>query len=148
MKTFCFIFIISIVSTINLYSSDAYLFDIDYERVQNEFKDLDQIVDIIENHPDYDFYSMSDEYHNLLMNSNLIQESTIIANQDYPFLGIPSFLWGCVTGPLGILIAFVGTENDHFEAKKALYGCITQQVLTWGCYFGLVYFGEFSFYTG
>jgi hypothetical protein len=148
MKTFYLAFIISIVSALNLYSSDADLFNLDYEQVKNEFNDLDQIANIIENNPDYDFYSFSNTYHQLVMDTNLKPESSIMTNQGNPFLGIPSFLWGCVTGPLGILIAFVGTENDHSEAKKALWGCITQQVLVWGCYFGSIYFLEFSFYTG
>lgn len=148
MKTFFLSFIISLVSALNLYSSDAYLFDLDYEHVNKEFNDLDQIAKIIENNPDYDYHLLSDTYPQLIIDSNLKPDSSIMTNQGNPFLGIPSFLWGCVTGPLGILIAYVGTENDDNEAKKALWGCITQQVLTWGCYFGIVYFGDFSFYTG
>lgn len=140
MKTFFLSFIISLGSALNLYSSDAYLFDLDYEQVKNEFYNLDQIVNIIENNPDYDYFSISGTYQKLVIDSNLKPESSIMTNQGNPFLGIPSFLWGCVTGPLGILIAYVGTENDENEAKKALWGCITQQVTFWGCYLGAYYY--------
>jgi hypothetical protein len=43
-------------------------------------------------------------------------------------LGIPSFLWGCVLGWVGMLIVYLITE-DKEQTKKALYGCILGTVV-------------------
>jgi hypothetical protein len=42
-----------------------------------------------------------------------------------PPLGVPSFVWGCVLGWVGILVVYLITE-DKEETKKALYGCLVQ----------------------
>lgn len=41
-----------------------------------------------------------------------------------PPLGIPSFLWGCVFGLIGILIVYIITDGDKDETKKALWGML------------------------
>jgi len=41
-----------------------------------------------------------------------------------PPLGIPSFLWGCILGPLGILLVYVISDGDKSETKKALWGML------------------------
>ncbi len=38
-------------------------------------------------------------------------------------LGIPSFLWGCVFGIIGVLIVYLMTDKDKEQTKKALWGC-------------------------
>jgi hypothetical protein len=43
-------------------------------------------------------------------------------------LGIPSFLWGCALGWVGMLIVYLITE-DKVQTKKALYGCILGTVI-------------------
>ena len=40
-------------------------------------------------------------------------------------LGIPSFLWGCVLGPTGVIITYLATK-DSKEEKKALLGCLIE----------------------
>jgi len=49
-------------------------------------------------------------------------------------LGIPSFIWGCVLGWVGILIVYLMTEDTE-ETKKALYGCIASTVVWLVVYF-------------
>ena len=44
-------------------------------------------------------------------------------------LGIPSFLWGCVFGWVGLLIVYLVTDNDKGQTKKALWGCIANGVV-------------------
>jgi hypothetical protein len=44
-------------------------------------------------------------------------------------LGIPSFLWGCALGWVGMLIVYLVTENKE-ETKKALWGCIISTVVS------------------
>lgn len=49
---------------------------------------------------------------------------------DGPPLGIPSFLWGCVFGVLGLLVVYLMTHENKAETKKALWGCVTGSVVT------------------
>ncbi len=44
-------------------------------------------------------------------------------SKDEKALGIPSFLWGCVLGWVGLLIVYLMLENKE-ETKKALWGCV------------------------
>ena len=43
--------------------------------------------------------------------------------QDGPPLGIPSFLWGCLLGFVGLLIVYLVTDSKS-ETTKALWGCV------------------------
>jgi hypothetical protein len=47
-----------------------------------------------------------------------------------PPLGIPSFLWGCVFGILGLLVVYIMTEQDKVETKKALWGCVASTAVS------------------
>jgi hypothetical protein len=44
-------------------------------------------------------------------------------------LGVPSFLWGCALGWVGMLIVYLVTDSKE-ETKKALWGCIINTVVT------------------
>lgn len=41
-----------------------------------------------------------------------------------PPLGIPSFLWGCILGVVGILLVYILTDGDKDETRKALFGML------------------------
>ena len=43
---------------------------------------------------------------------------------DDPPLGIPSFLWGCILGVVGILLVYILTDGDKDETRKALWGML------------------------
>jgi hypothetical protein len=49
-------------------------------------------------------------------------------------LGIPSFLWGCVFGWVGLLIVYLVTDKDKEQTKKALWGCIVGTIVSVGLY--------------
>ncbi len=60
-------------------------------------------------------------------------------NENEPPLGIPSFLWGCLFGLLGIILVYLVTDGDTDETKKALYG-----MLVWIGVGVVLYFAVFS----
>lgn len=56
-----------------------------------------------------------------------------------PPLGIPSFLWGCILGIVGILLVYILTDGDKSETKKALWG-----MLVWVGVWIVLYVGVLS----
>jgi hypothetical protein len=55
------------------------------------------------------------------------------ASSDELALGIPSFLWGCVFGVVGLLVVYLVCENKE-QTKKALWGCVVSTVITTALY--------------
>jgi hypothetical protein len=54
-------------------------------------------------------------------------------------LGIPSFLWGCILGVIGILLVYILTDGDKNQTRKALWG-----MLVWIGVWVVLYVGVFS----
>lgn len=57
------------------------------------------------------------------------------ASADELALGIPSFLWGCVFGIVGVLVVYLMTDENKDQTKKAVYGCIASSVVGLVLYF-------------
>lgn len=62
-----------------------------------------------------------------------------MSSDSEPPLGIPSFLWGCILGIVGILLVYILTDGDKMETKKALWG-----MLVWVGVWIVLYVGVFS----
>ena len=45
-------------------------------------------------------------------------------SENEPPLGVPSFLWGCILGVVGIILVYIITDGDKIETKKALWGML------------------------
>jgi hypothetical protein len=112
---------------------------LDEAALQSEMAGLDAIEQYVLANPGTDLSTLRQERPELLEGLNLSEEAAPmgLANPAEGPLGIPSFLWGCVLGAIGILIVYLITE-DSDETKKALWGC----VVAVGAYFvfWLVYY--------
>ncbi|MDY0103632.1 MAG: hypothetical protein RBS07_11915 [Lentimicrobium sp.] len=96
-------------------------FKIDKAQVQNEFADLYNLEQSVVDHNYMTLSEMktnnllSSEFASMNMSNNMMMESA---------LGIPGFWWGCIFGPIGILVVYLVTDNDRAEVKSAFTGCI------------------------
>lgn len=114
------------------------LFHYDAGQLTLQLGNLEQLERIIEADGNVSF----DEIKNTEGGRNLrIDHSLKDEGSDGP-LGLPSFLWGCVLGVVGILIVYFVTE-DSKETTKALVGCLVSCVV--GC---VAYFGFYAFALG
>jgi hypothetical protein len=125
MKKLLLSFLLALFACFSTFANDADLFNLDYNAVQSEFADLDQLSNMVAANSDLTYTSLK------LSDENLITGLKLVSNVSAPFgtfgeplLGIPSFLWGCVFGPIGMLVVYVGTDEDKEETKKALWGCV------------------------
>jgi hypothetical protein len=126
-----------------LLANDADLFKLDYNAVEAEFSQLNQLADMVKSNSDMTYSALKLEHGNLIESMNLISESTLPSDTKNPVLGIPSFLWGCGLGVVGILVVYIVSDEDKVETKKALWGCLTWtavvvvvDVIWWGALWG------------
>jgi hypothetical protein len=108
-----------------VFANDTDLFKLDYNAVQAEFSQLDQLAVMVKSNSDLTYSVLKLEDANLIESLRLISESTLPDNSKNPVLGIPSFLWGCGLGVVGILVVYIISDKDKVETKKALWGCVT-----------------------
>ncbi len=103
-----------------LWANQSDDFKYNQKQVQDEFSDLNLLEQTV---IDNSFITLSemksqnmlaDKFGNLNLTTMMME----------PALGIPGFWWGCVLGPVGILVVYLLTDNDKPEVKKALYGCL------------------------
>jgi hypothetical protein len=126
-----------------IFANDADLFKLDYNAVRAEFTQLDQLAVMVTSNSDltYDMLKLSDG--NLIESLRLVPASVLPGGEKNPVLGIPSFLWGCGLGVVGMLVVYLVSDKDMAETKKALWGCLTWtavvvvvDVIWWGAIWG------------
>ncbi len=113
---------VSVLAT-ELDESDFNFDEVEINDVLSELNDLDAYL---ETNSDVTYESLVVSGNDLVANI----ESTASpmgmdgGQEGEPPLGIPSFLWGCVFGVIGLLVVYIATDNNKVEAKKAMWGCL------------------------
>ncbi len=138
MKKVVFTLVVVFFMGMSAFASSADLFELDYNSVQQEFTELNVLVDMVEANPDLTYSTLS------VTDAGLVESMSLVPNAAMPLagggavLGIPSFLWGCALGIVGVGIVYFLSDQDADEAKKALWGCIAGTVAGTILYFVLI----------
>ncbi|MGD0755059.1 MAG: hypothetical protein ABR927_08360 [Bacteroidales bacterium] len=126
-----------------IFANDADLFKLDYNAVQAEFTQLNQLATMVTSNKDLTYSALLLADGNLVTSLKLVPESALPDGTKNPVLGIPSFLWGCGLGVVGILVVYLVSDKNMDETKKAFWGCITWtavvvivDVVWWGSIWG------------
>jgi hypothetical protein len=107
------------------FANDADLFKFDYNAVQAEFAQLNQLGDMVTANEDLTYSALKLTNENLITSLSLVSEGALpLQAAEGPVLGIPSFLWGCVLGVPGLVVVYIVSDQDSVETKKALWGCV------------------------
>ncbi|MBI2968443.1 MAG: hypothetical protein HYY40_11625 [Bacteroidetes bacterium] len=106
------------------------LFSMDEEQINARFDRLNNLENYVNAHEGVTLDQLQSENNPAVSDLNLTDGTTgiISAISGEPPLGIPSFLWGCILGWIGILVVYLVTDGDKTESKKALWGCIASTV--------------------
>ena len=126
------------VFNISLIADNTGLFQLDKNFITEKFKELNQIESFINQHDGITLSEMQASKNHLLAKLNLLDVSEInnqLGFADKPPLGIPSFVWGCCLGPVGVAIVVVVCDDNH-ERGRVVAGCIVSVVVY--CIGGLV----------
>lgn len=140
-KTLLLGIVIFIASSSNLLASNDELFSYNKETIASEFAELTALENYVQNNPSSTLSVLVADQNNLVTGLDLYTSSSMGLSFGEPPLGIPSFLWGCAFGVVGVAIVYFMTEEDRAETKKSFYGCITSTVI-----YGVVYAVVWSSY--
>ncbi len=102
--------------------------------VSSELSQLSALEKYLEAHPGATLNDLKSE-NNQLVDANLL--NSMAAGDKNPVIGIPSFLWGCGFGVVGLAIVYFVAE-DQAETKKALWGCVVGTAIEAAAYFLLI----------
>lgn len=103
------------------YASEPGDFSLDMKSMEREFSELSSLETMVI-HSGYLSFSDLQNQSKLPANFSDMNLSEVSFGEDP--MGIPGFWWGCILGPVGILLAYVLSDNDKDQARKALNGCI------------------------
>lgn len=108
------------------FANNADLFNLDYNSVKAEFSELNQLGEMVMANESLTYSQLLATNGNLISEMNLVSEGAIPqGGEKNPVLGIPSFLWGCGLGVVGMLVVYIVSDKDKVETKKAMWGCLT-----------------------
>lgn len=127
-KLFVSVFLV-LFAGFTIFANDADLFKLDYNAVQSEFTELNQLATMVTSNTDLTYSSLLVTNGNLVTSLRLVPESLLPDGTKNPVLGIPSFLWGCAFNVAGMVVVYLVSQENMDETKKALWGCITSTVV-------------------
>lgn len=119
-----FFTVLLILLSFSLKANDPDLFKLEYESIQQEFAGLQQLTDLLADNPELTLTSLMENNASLAEAANLSPVVALPTTLAEPYLGVPSFLWGCCLGPVGLLVVYLQTDKNMDETKKAVWGCV------------------------
>ncbi len=115
-------------------ANNATLFVYDGIQVENELAQLQRLEDFVYVNYGITLAELQSEKSDLVADLNLT--INILGGFDDedggPPMGIPSFLWGCCFGIVGVAIVYFAADNKS-ETRGAVIGCIISNLLGIGC---------------
>ena len=109
-------------------TAEAELFTLNESEISAEFADLTKLESYVSAHQGVTLTDLLSGSNQEGLNLDVNTLNSIALAYAEPVAGIPSFLWGCILGPIGLAIVHFSAD-DTDESKKALYGCLTSGVV-------------------
>lgn len=107
----------------NANANDANLFSYDKSSVNSQMSAINSVENFVNSNPGVTLDELQASNNDILNGVNLNANASSFSSLAEGPLGIPSFLWGCVLGAIGILLVYL-ISQDSEETKKALWGCL------------------------
>ncbi len=117
-------------NTASVVTFDESEFSFDEAALFAELEELNELDAFVETNEGITYSELENEGSMLLTNIENTAAPMGMAEGGEPPLGIPSFLWGCVFGVVGLVIVYIMTENDMDETKKAMWGCVASTAVS------------------
>ncbi len=95
----------------------------DEAEIYNSFSNVEEVTNFISNNENATFADLVSANISTEMISNSAAIAGNLTNSAVEPPLISAFWWGCLTGPIGIVVVAVTTETDKEQIKKAALGC-------------------------
>ncbi|MDA3816612.1 MAG: hypothetical protein PF486_04485 [Prolixibacteraceae bacterium] len=132
-----------ITTTFLLFAASIFSFasnmSFDESEIYSAFDEISEVSQFIETNN----ASYSDLEANNYSTSNIMNTAAIASSMQDEKTGPPilsAFWWGCLTGPIGIVVVAVTTDNNKEQIKKSVFGCaipVGCSALSYALYYGL-----------
>ena len=99
--------------------------DFDENEIYSAFDKIDDAVQYISSNDKICFENLEAED---FYTPNIIKSTTAFTNLQSPRMTqstFNSFLWGCLFGPVGIIVVTLSTDKNKDEIIKSIKGCVT-----------------------
>jgi hypothetical protein len=103
---------------------DTIIFNYDRVAMDSQMAQLDRLESYLIDNPQATISQMISECNPLVAEVSRSGNLNGISILNEKVLGIPSFMWGCCFGPIGILIVAI-TSKETKETMRAVYGLLT-----------------------
>ncbi len=135
MKKILIVFTLILCAGIKLSANDADLFNYDKSAVQNSLSQLSVLESYVTEHPA--LVKVQREKDGIVIVNGIALTSNPMQGRGWSPVPFPYF-WGCVLGPIGVVIVMAGTNGDRRAQWLAMEGCITA-VVFWSLLFFIWY---------
>ena len=139
MKRFFFIFCMILGTSYFAKANDADLFNYDKGSIDLLMTNLTVADNYLNDNPDVNMSELL-SLGKIAVNGVNYSMGFLAFNAEPP-LGIPSFIWGCAFGWVGLLVVYLATDKDKEQTHKALIGCAVGtglEVVVWVIYYAVV----------
>lgn len=136
MKKFTLLFVLMglFIATLS-FAGNGDLFTYDKAKVSNEMKDLTALEEMLVQDQSLTYNDLLEVNHPLVVNMDQNSSMMLAGMSSAPL--IPAFWWGCLFGPVGILVVYL-VEEDKDQTMSAFWGCCVNAAVT-GVSYGLYY---------
>jgi hypothetical protein len=95
----------------------------DEAEIYSSFSNLEEVASFVSNNENATFSDLvaANISTEMISSSAAIAGNLTNAAAEPPL--VSAFWWGCLTGPIGIVVVAVTTETDKEQIKKAAFGC-------------------------
>lgn len=97
---------------------------LDEEALDEAMMELNELDEYLNENEGVTYANLEADGSDLIVNVDKSTAPLGADQSDDPPLGIPSFLWGCILGLIGILLVYILTDGDKDETRKALWGML------------------------
>lgn len=121
MKKFVFLFVLFGVITTQSIAGVGDLFSYDKEKINSEMQQLNALEEMVAQDQSLTYDDLLEANNPLIANLNV--DSNLMPGFGAEMPVLPAFWWGCILGPIGILLVYV-IEEDRDQTMSALWGCV------------------------
>ena len=142
MKKMIIFCAIILAGYLNVEANDADLFKYDKTAVNNSLSELTTLESYFAEHPA--LTNVSETANGNLMINGIELTANPMQGRVWGPVPFPYF-WGCVFGPIGVLVVMAGTNGDRRAEWFAMEGCITALIF-WSIFYVAYYGPAYNYY--